>query len=203
MTTLKIVLASDNVGKIKEFSASLSSLGVEITPQGKLGVESVSEPYITFVENALTKARHASKTTGLPSIADDSGLCVQALNGAPGVYSARYSQMTGGEKSDYANNMQLLVNMQNVTNKNACFVAVLVFLRSYDDPIPIISTGLWQGTILEEPMGDNGFGYDPVFFVPKLNQSAAQLTVEQKNKYSHRSKALNNLVLQMQNSGVI
>lgn len=190
MSPLHVVLASDNSGKLSEFSATLAQAGIQMSPQGQLGVSAIDEPYMTFVENALAKARHASEQSGLPALADDSGLCVDALSGAPGVYSARYASMAGGQKSDDANNRYLLEQLAGVDNRRACFVAVLVFVRTASDPMPIIAEGVWWGKITESPRGQNGFGYDPYFYVPELDKTAAELTATQKNQVSHRGKAL-------------
>lgn len=190
----KVVLASNNPGKLKEFSAILSSAGIQMVSQGELGVSEAEEPFATFVENALTKARHASRHTGLPALADDSGLCVDCLGGAPGVYSARWASMHGGQKSDEANNQHLLKVLHENTDRAASYVAVLVYVRSADDPRPIIAEGVWRGSIAIKPAGDNGFGYDPYFFLPDLGMTAAQLTAEEKNRHSHRARALRKLL---------
>lgn len=190
----KVVLASNNAGKLKEFSAILAGAGIQMVPQGELGVSEADEPFATFVENALAKARHASLHTGLPALADDSGLCVNGLNGAPGVYSARYAGMNGGEKSDTANNLYLLSKLKGQTDRSASYVAVLVYVRSADDPRPIIAEGVWNGCIALEPAGSNGFGYDPYFYLPDLGMTAAQLPPEEKNRHSHRARALRKLL---------
>ncbi len=194
MPSLHVVLASDNAGKLAEFSAILAQADVVMTPQGQLGVASIEEPHITFVENALAKARHASQQSGLPALADDSGLCVTALNNAPGVFSARYAALAGGTKSDAANNAYLLEQLDSASDRSACYVAVLVFVRSATDPMPIIVEGVWQGEISTTPKGDNGFGYDPYFYLPDLGQTAAELSPEQKNLHSHRGRALKALL---------
>src|SRR5690606_4461925 len=147
------------------------------------------EPFSTFVENALAKARHASRLTGLPALADDSGLCVHALNGAPGVYSARYAAMAGGEKSDTANNQHLVAQLDGKQDRSACYVALLVYVRSAEDPTPLIAEGRWNGEIVDVPSGENGFGYDPHFFLPDLGKTVAQLSAAEKNALSHRAKA--------------
>jgi XTP/dITP diphosphohydrolase len=169
-------------------------LGVELVPQGELGVPEAEEPHVTFVENALAKARHASRLTGLPALADDSGLCVAALDAAPGVYSARYAQMHGGEKSDQANNTLLVRNLAGVTDRHAWYVAVLALVRSENDPCPIIGEGLWHGEIIDQPEGANGFGYDPHFYLPDMALTAASLDPEEKNRVSHRARALRELL---------
>lgn len=194
MPPTKVVLASNNPGKLKEFSAILQSVGIEMIPQGELGVREAEEPYHTFVENALAKARHASLETGLPALADDSGLCVDALGGAPGVYSARYAASEGGEKSDAANNRKLIETLANESNRSASYVAVLVFVRSADDPRPIIAEGIWKGEIVDTPVGEHGFGYDPHFFLPDLGKTASELLPEIKNQHSHRARALRVLI---------
>lgn len=195
MNTSKVVLASNNPGKLKEFSAILSSVGMNMVPQGELGVSEAEEPYATFVENALTKARHASAATGLPALADDSGLCVDALGGAPGVYSARYAAMNeGGQKSDSANNRLLVSRLAGVANRQASYIAVLVYVRSVDDPRPIIAEGVWKGEIIDTPRGGHGFGYDPHFHLPELGQTVAELEPSVKNSISHRAQALKKLL---------
>lgn len=194
MSSLHVVLASDNPGKLAEFSAILGRADVTMVPQGQLGVAPVDEPYSTFVENALAKARHASAQTGLPALADDSGLCVTALGNAPGVYSARYAALAGGHKSDAANNAYLLQQLAGISDRSAYYVAVLVFVRSAADPTPIIVEGLWHGEITSAPTGENGFGYDPYFYLPDLGKTAAELLPAEKNRYSHRGRALNALL---------
>ena len=193
----KVVLASNNAGKLREFSALLGAAGIELIPQGALNVPEAEEPYPTFVENALTKARHAAKLTGLPALADDSGLCVRALRGAPGVYSARFAQLAGGEKSDAANNARLVAELQHATDRRGYYFCVLVFVRQADDPEPLIAEGRWHGEILDAPRGDNGFGYDPYFFLPSLNASAAELEPAVKNASSHRAIALQQLLARL------
>ena len=194
MTAENVVLASNNAGKLKEFSAILSSAGIVMTPQGELGVPEADEPYFTFVENALAKARHASELTGLPALADDSGLTVNALGGAPGVFSARYASQQGGEKSDQANNAYLVQQLAGHDDKSAAYVAVLVYLRSADDPRPIIAEGVWKGRIQDAPAGTHGFGYDPHFYLPDLGKTAAELDPAVKNQHSHRAQALRKLL---------
>lgn len=194
MCSLHVVLASDNAGKLAEFSSILTQADVVMTPQGQLGVAPVDEPYFTFVENALAKARHASEQAGLPSLADDSGLCVSALGDAPGVFSARYAAMAGGTKSDEANNAYLLEQLAGASDRSACYVAVLVFVRSPTDPRPVIVEGIWHGEIATAPKGSNGFGYDPYFYLSDLGKTAAELTPEQKNQHSHRGRALRTLL---------
>ncbi|WP_082621474.1 RdgB/HAM1 family non-canonical purine NTP pyrophosphatase [Bordetella sp. N] len=190
----RVVLASGNAGKLREFSALFAPLGMELIPQGQLGVPDAEEPYGTFLENALTKARHASRLTGLPAIADDSGLCVDALGGAPGVYSARYASMQGGEKSDAANNALLIQSLAGQSNRRACYVALLVMVRSEHDPRPLVGEGIWWGEIVDAPRGDHGFGYDPYFLLPPQGQTAAELDPAEKNRLSHRAQALRQLL---------
>lgn len=186
----KVVIASNNSGKLKEIHQLLAPLGMEIIPQSKLGVTEIEEPYGTFVENALTKARHASRITGLAALADDSGLCVNILGGAPGVLSARYA---GEPKSDERNNQKLADILKNQSDRRAYYYCIIVLVRHADDPQPIIADGSWHGGIVLEPRGKGGFGYDPYFFLPDWNQTAAELPLEQKNQISHRGKALRKL----------
>lgn len=193
----KVVLASNNAGKLREFAALLGAAGIELLPQGALNVPETEEPHPTFVENALAKARHAAKLTGLPALADDSGLCVRALRGAPGVYSARYAQLAGGEKSDSANNARLVSALQGEADRRAYYYCVLALVRHADDPEPLIAEGRWQGEILDTPRGANGFGYDPHFFLPSLNASAAELEPSVKNAGSHRAIALRHLLARL------
>lgn len=189
-----VVLASNNPGKLKEFSAILSAAHIRMVPQGELGVSEAEEPYATFVENALAKARHASRATGLPALADDSGLCVNALGGAPGVYSARYASLAGGEKSDAANNRHLVAQLAGCSDRSASYIAVLVYVRGPDDPRPIIAEGVWEGHIVDTPRGCNGFGYDAYFYLPGLGRTAAELEPAEKNAHSHRAQALRRLL---------
>ncbi len=195
--TKDIVLATGNKGKVTELSSMLSPLGVTIRPQSDFDVPSVPETGTTFVENAIIKARHAAKLTGLPAIADDSGLAVTALGGAPGIYSARYA---GAGASDEANIDKLLEAMKNVPEpaRHARFLCVLVYMRHADDPTPLICQGEWHGSIAMEKHGDGGFGYDPVFYVPALNLCAAQMSKQDKNAVSHRGHALQLLLQQME-----
>lgn len=190
----RVVLASNNAGKLREFSAILGTAGIEMVPQGALGVPEAPEPYLTFVENALAKARHASQVTGLPALADDSGLCVGALGGAPGVHSARYAQRADGTRSDADNNAKLVAALSGVADRRGSYVAVLVYVRSADDPRPIVVEGIWNGEVLDTPRGDQGFGYDPYFFLPDLGRTAAELSLAQKNRVSHRARALQSLL---------
>jgi XTP/dITP diphosphohydrolase len=187
--TKRIVLASSNPGKVREFNQILAGLGFEVVPQSRFGVPEAEETGLTFVENAILKARNAAARTGLPAIADDSGLEVDALNGAPGIYSARYA---GPGASDEQNLRKLLADLKAVPEdrRSARFRAVIVFLRHAGDPTPLIAQGTWEGRILDAPRGSSGFGYDPVFFVPTHGCSAAELAPEQKNALSHRGQAL-------------
>ena len=187
----QLVLASNNAKKIKELNALLAPLGIEVIPQGQLGIPEAEEPHVTFVENALAKARHAAQHSGLPALADDSGLCVRALGGAPGVISARYA---GEPKSDARNNEKLLADLAGQNDRRAHFVSVLVLCRNADDPQPIIAEGEWHGEILASPRGAEGFGYDPLFFVPSAGQTAAELAAETKNRLSHRGQAMARLL---------
>lgn len=186
----KIVLASNNKKKVAELTALLGPLGIEIVTQGELGISEAEEPFFTFVENALAKARHASRESGLPALADDSGLCVDVLGGAPGVLSARYA---GEPKSDERNNAALLKELAHLSRpeqRSAHFVCVLVLVRHADDPQPIICEGEWQGQILQEAQGEGGFGYDPLFWDATAEASAAEMPAEIKNGRSHRGKAI-------------
>ena len=195
MTIERLVLASNNAGKLRELSAMLAPLGIEVVTQSSLGVAEAEEPHITFVENALAKARHASAETGLPALADDSGLCVTALGGRPGVLSARYA---GEPKSDFANNARLIADLHGIEDRRAHFYSVIVLVRSADDPQPLIADGEWHGEIVETPRGEGGFGYDPHFFVPSLEQTAAELAPELKNTLSHRAAAMRHLLARLQ-----
>ena len=193
----RVVLASNNAGKLREFSALLAPLAMTVVAQGELGVPEAPEPHPTFVENALAKARHAASLTGLPALADDSGLCVRALNGAPGVYSARYAQLAGGEKSDAANNVHLLKTLAPHADRRAYFYSALAYVRSADDPQPLLADGRWDGEIIAAPRGAHGFGYDPLFLVPQYQLTAAELDVAVKNEISHRALALKQLLLKL------
>jgi len=194
----RLVLASNNAGKLREFNALLSPLGFDVVPQGALGIPEAEEPYATFVENALTKARHASRLAGMPALADDSGICVDALDGAPGVYSARYAQMVGKPKTDAANNAHLISQLAGKLNRRANYYCVLVLVHHADDPRPIIAEGTWAGEVVDSPRGAGGFGYDPHFLLPTLGKTAAELSAEEKNTVSHRALALQCLVARLQ-----
>ncbi|MEF8754459.1 MAG: RdgB/HAM1 family non-canonical purine NTP pyrophosphatase [Accumulibacter sp.] len=188
---MRLVLASNNAKKLGELDAILAPLGWELVPQGQLGVAEAEEPHCTFVENALAKARHAARMTGLPALADDSGLCVDAFGGAPGVHSARFA---GDPRSDARNNRKLLAELGDNCQRSARFVAVIVLVRHADDPQPIIAEGEWAGEILREERGNDGFGYDPLFYVRELGRTAAELEAGEKNRRSHRGQALAHLV---------
>ena len=183
----KLVLASNNKGKIREFNALFGTCGIEVVSQGSLGVGSCPEPFHTFLENALEKARHAAKETGLPAMADDSGITAHALVTEPGVYSARYA---GEQGDDAANNAKLVARLADQKDKSAHYTCVLVAVRSADDPDPIVVQGNWYGEIVDTPKGDGGFGYDPHFYLPEYGKTAAQLSAEEKNAVSHRGKAM-------------
>lgn len=191
----KLVLASGNAGKLREFGELFATLNIALLPQSTFNVPEAEEPHCTFVENALAKARHCARITGLPSLADDSGLCVAALGGAPGVRSARYA---GEPKSDQRNNAALLQALEDVTDRRAHYVAVLVMVRHADDPQPLIAEGEWHGEILVSPRGEGGFGYDPLFWVPSHQCTAAELPSEAKHAMSHRGKALQSLLRRLQ-----
>lgn len=189
MSKQKIVLASNNAGKVREINQLLSNENFEIVPQKEFNISDADETGLTFVENAILKARHACKHSGLPAIADDSGLEVDALKGAPGIYSARFS---GEDGNDQLNNEKLLNDLKDVAadERSARFQCVMVYMEHENDPTPIICQGAWEGSILSEPQGENGFGYDPLFYVPEEDCSSAQLKPEVKNAMSHRGKAL-------------
>lgn len=190
----RLVLASNNAKKLKELSELLTPLGIELVPQGALSIPEAEEPFFTFVENALAKARHASRLSGLPALADDSGLCVRALGGAPGVLSARFA---GEPKSDARNNEALLEKLAGHTDRAAHFVSLLVLVRHADDPQPIIAEGNWHGEILAAPRGEDGFGYDPLFWVAEAGLSAAEMTADAKNRCSHRALAMQQLLARL------
>jgi len=189
--TQRLILASNNGGKLKEFAQLLGPIGFELHPQGEFDVPEAEEPFGTFVENALQKARHAARLTGLPALADDSGVCVNALGGAPGVYSARYA---GEPKSDARNNEKLIADLAAHADKSAYYYCVLVYVRHADDPQPVIADGVWRGQIINTPRGANGFGYDPYFLLPDFGRTAAELEPHEKNAVSHRGQALRALV---------
>jgi XTP/dITP diphosphohydrolase len=189
---VKLVLASSNPGKLREIEALLAPLAAVVS-QEKLGIAEAEEPYATFLENALAKARHASRASGLPALADDSGLCVEALGGEPGVHSAYYAGREGGrEERDARNNQKLLSSLKE--QRKAYYCCVLVLVRHADDPRPLVAEGIWRGEIGRSPRGHNGFGYDPLFFIPSLQKTAAELAPEHKNRISHRGIALQKLL---------
>ena len=206
MALQKLVLASGNAGKLREFNALLTPLQIEVLPQSAFNVPEADEPFATFIENALAKARHASQHTGLPALADDSGICVPALGGAPGVYSARYAALEDGQaKSDARNNARLVRELIKISTQQptptqsahtnaAYYYCVLLLVRHPQDPQPLIADGLWHGEIIAEPRGAGGFGYDPHFWLPALQLTAAELPAEQKNKISHRGQAMQRLL---------
>ena len=190
----RIVLASNNRGKLDELQAMLQPLGFALVCQAELGIAEAPEPYRTFVENALTKARHAALHSGLPALADDAGLCVDAFGGLPGVDTAYYATQFGYAKGDDNNVRALLAQMREVDNRRAALVSTLVALRSADDPEPLIAVGRAEGEITREPIGSNGFGFDPVMWIPEFGQTFAQLPVEIKNANSHRGRAARQMV---------
>ena len=191
----KLIIASGNAGKLREIQHLLQPLGIEAVPQSDFAVPEAEEPYVTFIENALAKARHASRLTALPALADDSGICVDALSGAPGVFSARYA---GEPKSDRRNNEKLLEALQSHENRHAHYYCVMVLVRHADDPQPLIAEGVWQGEILRAPRGDGGFGYDPIFLDSKTEKTGAELPLDIKNRISHRGQALAKLLHQLE-----
>ena len=190
----KLVLASNNAGKLKEFSELLAPFEFEVIPQGQLDIPAAEEPFHTFLENALAKARHASQLSRLPALADDSGICVNALHGAPGVHSARYA---GEHANDADNNQKLLAALANQTGRSAYYICALVLLQSADDSNPITVEARWDGEFIDIPRGDNGFGYDPYFYIPELGKTAAELSPNEKNAFSHRGQALRTLITEL------
>ena len=197
---MKLVLASNNRGKLTELQALFAGLDVALIPQSSLGVSEAEEPFRTFVENALAKARHASAVTGLPAIADDAGLCVDAFGGLPGVDTAFYATQFGYAKGDTNNVKALLEQLEGETNRRAALVSTLVAVRSKDDPEPLIAVGRAVGDITEKPIGINGFGFDPVMYIPHLGKTFAQLSDTEKNANSHRGKAAQRMLALMQES---
>ena len=191
---MKIVLASNNQGKLTELQAMLAPLGLDLLSQAELGIPEAEEPFRTFVENALAKARHAAKLSGLPALADDAGLCVDAFGGLPGVDTAFYAMQFGYPKGDEHNVKALLEQMAGMTQRRAALVSTLVAVRSADDPEPLIASGRVSGEITLEPLGSNGFGFDPVMFLPEFGQTFAQLPVSVKNANSHRGKATRQMI---------
>jgi XTP/dITP diphosphohydrolase len=191
----KLVLASNNACKVREFQELLAPFHFQVIPQGELGIPSAEEPHHTFVENALAKARHASAASGLPALADDSGICAHALDGAPGVYSARYAGIDGDSA---ANNQKLIAALQGKADRGAHYVCALVMVNSANDPEPLIVQTRWYGQIVDDAKGEYGFGYDPHFFLPELGSTAAQLEPSEKNLISHRGQALRELIAELQ-----
>ena len=188
----QVVVASNNAGKLREIAAILAHLGIEAIPQSRFNVPEAAEPHPTFVENALAKARNAAHHTGLPALADDSGICVTALGGAPGVQSARFA---GEPKSDQRNNEKLVADLAGTADRSAYYFAVLVLVNSENDPRPLIAEGRWPGTVVDTPRGVNGFGYDPYFYLPAHGKTVAELDVDLKNRISHRALALHRLAM--------
>ncbi|HET7729829.1 MAG TPA: RdgB/HAM1 family non-canonical purine NTP pyrophosphatase [Usitatibacter sp.] len=198
----KLVIASSNPGKLRELTTLLAPLGIEAVPQADLGVGEAEEPHDTFLENALAKARHASRATGLPALADDSGLCVYALKGEPGVHSAYYAGRGGSrEERDARNNAKLVAELAGVEDRRAFYYCVLVLVASADDPTPIVVDGRWEGEMMPAPQGTGGFGYDPYFRTDQRGLTAAQLPPEDKNRLSHRGKALARLASRLAAGG--
>ncbi len=197
----KLVIASNNPGKLREIGAILAPLAIDVVQQGTLGVPEAEEPHGTFIENALAKARHASRITGLPALADDSGVCVHALGGEPGVHSARYAAVVEGsagrEDQDRRNNEKLLQALSAASDRRAHYYCVIVLVRHAADPQPLIAEAEWHGEILREPRGTGGFGYDPLFLVPEFGRTGAELLPEEKNRVSHRGRALAQLVARL------
>ena len=189
----RLVLASGNPGKIREIATLLAPLAIEVVPQAQLAIDEAEEPHDSFVENALAKARHASRISGLPALADDSGLCVEALGGEPGVHSAYYAGRDGSrEERDARNNRKLLHELDE--DRRAYYACVIVLARTVADPLPLIAEGRWRGEIARAPRGANGFGYDPLFLLPPLGKTAAELEPDEKNRISHRGRALARLL---------
>jgi XTP/dITP diphosphohydrolase len=201
----RVVLASGNAGKLREMQALLEPAGVELVPQSALGIADADEPFGTFIENALAKARHASGQAGAPAISDDSGICVPALGGAPGVRSARYAERPGVARSDEANNALLVETLRGRSDadRRAYYYCALVLVRSPDDPQPIVADAMWHGTVLEAPRGAGGFGYDAHFLLPDLGLTAAELGAEEKNRVSHRGRAMRELLSKLAQARLI
>ena len=191
----KLVLASNNSDKVREFQELLAPFHFQVIPQGELDIPAAEEPHHTFIENALAKARHASNVSGLPALADDSGVCAHALDGAPGVHSARYAGVDG---DNTANNQKLIAALQGKADRGAHYVCALVMVNSANDPEPLIVQTRWYGQIIDEAKGDYGFGYDPYFFLPDLGKTVAELAPSEKNQISHRGQALRELISQLQ-----
>lgn len=196
----QIVVASNNKGKLEELDTIFAAYGIEIIPQQALKVPEADEPHSTFIENSLHKARHCAQITGLPALADDSGICVTAFGGKPGIYSARYA---GTPKSDINNLNKLLDDMKNIDNRTAYFYCSLVFVRSHDDPQPIIAEGIFFGEITREARGQFGHGYDPIFLIPELGKTAAELGTSEKNRISHRGQAMKQMIAKLKQFNLI
>jgi XTP/dITP diphosphohydrolase len=203
MNTASWILASNNAGKLKELSALLAPLGVQCIAQTSLGIAEAAEPHCTFIENALAKARHASLHTGMPALADDSGLCMPALQGAPGVLSARYAQQHGLPKSDANNNQMLVQALQGIADRQAYYVCAMVWLAHAQDPTPLVAQAMWWGEIIDQPQGEGGFGYDPHFWLPQHGCTAAALPLAHKNQISHRALATQQLLAALKARGVL
>ncbi len=202
----QLVVASSNPGKLRELSELLAPLGIEIIPQAQLGIADAEEPHVTFVENALAKARHASRQAKLPALADDSGICVAALGGEPGVHSARFAgelldSEAGRREQDERNNRKLISLLSDKEDRRAHYACVMVLVRHAEDPEPVIAEGRWLGEVIDAPRGTNGFGYDPYFHLPEQGKTAAELDAEQKNALSHRGKALRRLIAKLKEDG--
>ena len=202
----KLVVASSNPGKLRELAELLAPLGIEIIPQAQLGIADAQEPHVTFVENALAKARHASRQARLPALADDSGICVAALGGEPGVHSARFAGESpacdlGRQEQDARNNQKLISLLKDKEDRSAHYACVMALVRHAEDPEPVIAEGRWLGEVIDAPRGANGFGYDPYFHLPGLGKTAAELDAEQKNALSHRGKALRRLIAKLKEDG--
>ena len=190
----QLLIASHNAGKVREFRQLLALLNIAVQSQAELGIPAAAEPFFTFAENALAKARHASHLSGLPTLADDSGICVSALQNRPGVHSARYAATENEPANDARNNAKLLTELKNQTNRAAHYVCALVLVRSANDPTPLIVETRWNGEIIDQPRGSNGFGYDPYFYLPSLGKTVAELSPAEKNRLSHRGQALQQLL---------
>jgi XTP/dITP diphosphohydrolase len=200
----QLVVASSNPGKLREIAELLAPLGIQIIAQQQLGISDAEEPHVSFVENALAKARHASRQAKLPALADDSGICVAALGGEPGVHSARFAGDVPGsdrEQQDERNNRKLISLLEGKADRRAHYACVMVLVRHADDPEPIIAEGRWPGEVTDAPRGANGFGYDPYFYLPELGKTAAELGAEQKNALSHRGRALRGLIAKLKEGG--
>ncbi len=192
-----LVLASNNAGKLREFADLLAPAGITLIPQPALGIPEAQEPHPTFIENALAKARHAAAACGLPALADDSGLCVHALNGAPGVHSARFAQRAGGMRNEAANRAAVLNQLATHTDRHAYYICVLAYVAHAKDSAPILAEARWYGEIAAAPRGERGFGYDPIFYLPDLDKTVAELTPAEKNAHSHRACAVRHFLARL------